>query len=84
LPGVAQVAVIGVPKQPQGEVGMAFVVPVAGAAVDEAAVKAFCAGRLARYKVPFYVQMVDSLPMNAMGKVLKPELKKLAAGLLAP
>ena len=84
LPGVAQVAVVGVPKQPQGEVGMAFVVPVAGATVDEAAVKAFCSERLARYKVPFYVQMVDALPMNAMGKVLKPELKKLAAGMLAP
>lgn len=83
LDGVAQVAVIGVPKKPQGEVGMAFVVPVAGAAIDEETVKNFCDERLARFKVPFHVRLVDSLPMNAMGKVLKPELKKQAAELLA-
>jgi acyl-CoA synthetase (AMP-forming)/AMP-acid ligase II len=84
LDGVAQVAVIGVPKQPQGEVGMAFVVPVPGSTIDAAAVKDFCAARLARFKVPFYVELVPSLPMNAMGKVLKPELKKLARSLLEP
>ncbi len=82
LDGVAQVAVIGVPKQPQGEVGMAFIVPVAGIAIDEASVKAFCAERLARFKVPFHVRFIEQMPMNAMGKVVKPELKKLASGLM--
>jgi acyl-CoA synthetase (AMP-forming)/AMP-acid ligase II len=83
LEGVAQVAVIGVPKKPQGEVGMAFVVPVEGSAINEEVVKSFCGERLARFKVPFYVSFVETLPMNAMGKVLKPELKKLAGELLS-
>lgn len=83
LEGVAQVAVLGVPRQPQGEVGMAFVVRKSGAMLDEETVKAHCAARLARYKVPFHVAFVDGLPMNAMGKVVKPELKKRALELLS-
>jgi acyl-CoA synthetase (AMP-forming)/AMP-acid ligase II len=78
LAGVAQVAVIGVPKAPQGEVGMAFVVSKAGSNIDEAAVRDFCAGQLAAYKVPFYVTFLDALPLNASGKVLKTELKATA------
>ncbi len=82
LDGVAQAAVIGVPKAPQGEVGMAFVVRRPGAALDAEAVKAFCAGKLARYKQPFYVEFVEALPMNASGKVLKTELAAQAKQLL--
>lgn len=86
LDGVAQVAVIGVPRQPQGEVGMAFVVPKKVPKVDaqltEQAVIEAAQQRLARYKVPFYVRFVDSLPLNASGKVVKPELKALARELL--
>ncbi|MFQ3199726.1 MAG: acyl-CoA synthetase (AMP-forming)/AMP-acid ligase II [Zhongshania sp.] len=78
LAGVAQVAVIGVPKAPQGEVGMAFVVSKAGSNIDEAAVRDFCVGQLAPYKVPFYVTFLDALPLNASGKVLKTELKATA------
>ncbi len=82
LDGVAQAAVIGVPKAPQGEVGMAFVVRRPGAALDAEVVKAFCAGKLARYKQPFYVEFVEALPMNASGKVLKTELAAQAKQLL--
>lgn len=82
LEGVAQVAVIGVPKAPQGEVGMAFVVRKPDAAIDTEAVVEHCKAGLARYKVPFYVEFVDALPMNASGKVVKPELKALAKQLL--
>lgn len=82
LDGVAQAAVIGVPKAPQGEVGMAFIVTRPGASLDSDQVKAFCADRLARYKQPYYVEFVDSLPINASGKVLKTELAKQAAALL--
>ncbi|MDY0005932.1 MAG: FadD3 family acyl-CoA ligase [Spongiibacteraceae bacterium] len=82
LAGVAQAAVIGVPRQPQGEVGMAFIVTRPGSNLDEAAVKAHCAARLARYKQPFFIRFVDGLPMNAAGKVVKPELRKLAQDLL--
>ncbi len=83
LDGVAQVAVIGVPKPLQGEVGMAFVVPRPGAELSKEAVVEHCAQYLARYKLPYYVEFVDSLPLNASGKVVKPELKALAAQRLA-
>lgn len=83
LDGVAQVAVIGVARQPQGEIGMAFVVPRPGASLTREAVIDYCAANLARYKTPYYVEFVDSLPLNASGKVVKPELKARAAELLA-
>ena len=79
LDGVAQAAVIGVPKAPQGEVGMAFIVRRAGSELSAEQVKAFCAEQLARYKLPYYVAFVDALPMNASGKVLKTELAAQAA-----
>ncbi len=82
LDGVAQVAVIGVPRQPQGEVGMAFVVRRPGAGITAQDVADWCQQRLARYKTPYFIEFVDSLPMNASGKVVKPELKQLAARLL--
>ncbi len=78
MDGIAQVAVIGVPKQPQGEVGMAFVVLKPGFEQNKQAVLDYAAEHLARYKVPMHVAFVDSLPLNASGKVVKPELKKLA------
>jgi acyl-CoA synthetase (AMP-forming)/AMP-acid ligase II len=83
IDGVAQVAIIGVNKAPQGEVGMAFIVKTAGSSLTADAVKQACAAALARYKCPFYVEFVDALPLNASGKVVKPELKKLAADILA-
>lgn len=83
LHGVQQAAVIGVPKAPQGEVGMAFVVRKPGAALSESDVRSYCADQLARYKQPAYVVFVDSLPMNASGKVLKTELALQAKEYLA-
>lgn len=83
LKGVAQTAVIGVPRQPQGEVGMAFVVAREGAELTSERVIAWCQQHLARYKVPFFVRFVDSLPMNAAGKVAKPELRAQAKEWLA-
>jgi acyl-CoA synthetase (AMP-forming)/AMP-acid ligase II len=72
---VAQVAVVGVPDERMGEVGMAFVVlrPGAEATADE--LIAWSRGEMANYKAPRYVELVDELPMNAMGKVLKYELR---------
>ena len=69
--GVAQVAVVGVPKQPQGEVGMAFIVTRQGAAVSADDIKRHCRQCLASFKVPFYVDFVDALPLNNTGKVDK-------------
>jgi len=80
---IAQVAVIGVPDERMGEVGMAFVVPVPGASVDPSAIIAWSRQNMANYKVPRYVEVVDSVPVNASGKVLKFELRERAAEILA-
>lgn len=70
-PGVSQAAVIGVPDARLGEVGRAFVVARAGAGPTEAELVGWCKERLAGYKVPRSVVLVDSLPRNATGKVDK-------------
>lgn len=74
-PGVAEVAVVGVPDPTWGEVGRAFVVPVPGAVVDHASVRAFLLPRLARYKIPAHVDVVPELPRTGSGKVRKNELR---------
>jgi long-chain acyl-CoA synthetase len=75
-PGVAEAAVVGVPHPVFGEVPAAFVVPSPGVTPDPEAVRRFCAGRLADFKVPVGVRIVGSLPRNPGGKVLKAELKQ--------
>jgi HIP---CoA ligase len=78
-PDIDQVAVVGVPDERLGEVGMAFVILRPGASLDPEAFRAWCRERMANYKVPRSVQAVDALPLNATGKVLKYELRALAA-----
>jgi acyl-CoA synthetase (AMP-forming)/AMP-acid ligase II len=70
-PGVAQVAVVGVPDPRLGEVGVAFVVPVTGQSVVPADLIEWCKERMANFKVPRQVQVVDTLPLNPSGKVMK-------------
>ena len=77
-PGVAQVAVIGVPDERLGEVGKAYVVPRPGAQVDPAEVVSWCRDKMANYKVPRYVEAVAALPTNPSGKVLKYQLRDAA------
>jgi acyl-CoA synthetase (AMP-forming)/AMP-acid ligase II len=72
-PDVAQVAVIGVPDERLGEVGMAVVVPAGSA--DGDAILAWCRDEMANYKVPRFIEFVDALPLNATGKVVKDELR---------
>jgi len=79
-PAVGQVAVVGVPDHRLGEVGRAYVVPRAGATIDEAELIAWCREQMANYKVPRSVEVVDALPLNATGKVLKYVLRERAAG----
>jgi len=76
--GVAQVAVIGVPDERMGEVAMAFVVPEPGAALSSDSVVAWCRDNMANYKVPRRVEIVDELPLNASGKVVKGTLRERA------
>ncbi|HEY6530959.1 MAG TPA: AMP-binding protein, partial [Acidimicrobiales bacterium] len=73
--GVAQVAVVGMPDDYLGEVGAAFVVLDDGASVDPADIVAFAREHLANFKVPRRVELVDQLPMNATGKVVKADLR---------
>ena len=76
-PGVSQVAVVGVPDHRMGEVGLAVVVAAPGvdAAVVADELGGFAKGQLANFKVPRRVEVVDVLPTNASGKVLKRELR---------
>jgi long-chain acyl-CoA synthetase len=74
-PTVAAVAVIGVPSERWGETVKAVVVPRAGAEVDRGELIAFARDRLAHYKCPTSVEVVDELPRNAAGKVLKKVLR---------
>ena len=80
-PAVAQVAVVGVRDERMGEVGAAFVVPRHGHDVDPDQLIRWCRDNMANYKVPRRVLVVESLPTNASGKVLKFELRdRLGAG----
>ena len=80
---VAQAAVIGLPDARMGEVPGAFVVPVPGAVIDVDGLVGFLGERLAKFKVPRTVWVVDRLPLNAAGKVAKAELRSDAAIRLA-
>ena len=76
----SQVAVIGVPDERMGEVGMAWVVPAPGQESTPESVIAWCREHMANYKVPRFVEIVDELPTTASGKVMKFKLRERAAG----
>ncbi|WP_294768742.1 malonyl-CoA synthase [uncultured Rhodoferax sp.] len=76
LPGVNESAVVGVPDADFGEVGVAVIVPLAGATVDPAQVIATLKATLANFKVPKRCVVVAELPRNAMGKVQKNLLRE--------
>jgi fatty-acyl-CoA synthase len=75
-PGVAEVAVFGVPHERWIEAVSAVVVARAGASLRVEELDAFCRERLAGYKRPKQIVIVDSLPKNASGKILKRELRQ--------
>ena len=72
-PAIADVAVVGVPDERWGERLKIFA--VARAPLTAPDVIAFCTGKLAAYKIPKELTLVDALPRNANGKVLKTELR---------
>ena len=74
-PGIAEVAVIGIPSERWGETPRAMVVVRPGVQLDESAVIEFARTRLARYKCPSSVEFVEVLPRNTSGKVLKKDLR---------
>jgi len=79
-PGLAEAAVIGMPDPLMGEVPAAFVVARPGHAPSPDDVRAFCRGRMASYKVPARVTVLERLPRNESGKLLRGELVRMARG----
>ena len=75
-PAVQDVQVVGVPDKKYGEEALAAVILKEGEALSEADLRAYITGRLARHKVPRYIEFVDSFPMNAAGKVLKYKMRE--------
>ncbi len=75
-PGVSEVAVVGAPDAEWGEIIVAFVVLQPGATVSAQDLDAYCLNEIARFKRPKRYVLVDSLPKNNYGKVLKTELRQ--------
>ncbi len=78
LPGVIESAVIAVPDDRWGEVGLAFIVPDPGQLWDAPTLRGALTGHLATYKIPRHVQLVESLPKTVTGKVRKQDLRQAA------
>ena len=82
-PDILDAQVVGVPDQKYGEELMAWIRMREGAApLTAEAVREFCAGKLAHYKIPRYVHVVDEFPMTITGKVRKVEMRAQAVTLL--
>jgi fatty-acyl-CoA synthase len=82
-PDVSDVQVVGVPDAKYGEELMAWVILRPGAApLTAESVREFCAGRLAHYKIPRYVHVVDAFPMTVTGKIRKVQMREEALSIL--
>jgi fatty-acyl-CoA synthase len=79
-PAVADAALIGMPHETWGEVGLMVVVLEERATATGEELNAFCGQHLARYKIPKQVVFADALPYSSYGKVIKAELKKRYVG----
>lgn len=84
FPGVAKVAVVGLPDPRWGEAVTAVIVPRTGDTIDEAALLAFCRERLAGYETPKRLVLMDDLPATVGGKVLKYKLRAQLTTLVGP
>jgi fatty-acyl-CoA synthase len=78
-PGVAEIAVLGVPDDKWGESGLAAVVAEPGATVTLEQLRAFADGQLARFKLPTALMLFDSLPRSATEKISRPQIRELWA-----
>jgi fatty-acyl-CoA synthase len=78
VPGVSDVQVIGVPDAKYGEELMAWVKLRPGAALTGEAIRAFCKGKIATYKIPRYYKFVEAFPMTVTGKIQKFKMREQA------
>jgi fatty-acyl-CoA synthase len=81
-PDIVEAQVIGVPDEKYGEELMAWVRLREGATLDADSLREFCTGKLAHYKIPRYLHIVDAFPMTVTGKVRKVEMRAEAVKLL--
>jgi fatty-acyl-CoA synthase len=79
---VAMAGVVGVPDAIQGELLAAFVVPKPGAALHPDELAAHCRALASRYKVPDFIEVRETLPVTVTGKLMRRELKQMAAALV--
>ncbi|MBB6402289.1 fatty-acyl-CoA synthase [Methanococcus maripaludis] len=82
MPGINDAQVVGIPDEKYGEIVGAFVIPKEGYEIKEEGVRDFALEKIARYKVPKHVFVVDEFPMTASGKIQKFKLTELAVELL--
>lgn len=75
-PDIDDVQAIGVPDERYGEELMVWVQPRSGATVDIESIRSFCDGKIARFKVPRYLKVVDDFPMTVTGKIRKIEMRE--------
>ena len=75
-PDVAEVAVVGIPHEHTGESVKAFVTALAGRTVSREQIAALCESRLARFKCPTVIEIVDSLPHSSTGKIARARLRE--------
>ena len=80
-PAVAQVGVVGIPDRQQGELLAAFVVPKPGSSPTPEDLVAHCRAVASRYKVPDFIEIRDALPVTTTGKLMRRDLKQMAADL---
>ncbi len=80
-PGIREVAVVGRPHSEWGEEVLAYVVPRPGHTLDTSELDALCLASIARFKRPRHYRLLDELPKNSYGKVLKTALRDLGESL---
>lgn len=81
IPGVKDVQVVGVPSKKYGEQLAAFIIAKPGEEITAEDIQDHCRGKIAHYKIPKFVQLVDTFPMTASGKIQKYKLREESARL---
>ena len=76
MPAIADVAVVGKPDENLGESVVAFIVTQQGASVSDEEIQQFCADKMANFKIPSIIIVMDELPRTPTGKLLKRELRE--------